>query len=72
VEARANLTRALEGDARDWVRARAHLELGKLADLDGHRDEALRRYRLAGRLAVSSRDDATAVEASRLTSRAYR
>lgn len=71
-DARASLTQALDGDARDWVRARTHLELGKLADLEGRRGDAVREYRQAARLAASGRDDATAGDASRLLNRPFR
>ena len=64
--AQASLEAALKGPAREWVRARTHLALGKIADRRGARDLARERYTLAARLANSSRDSATRDEARRL------
>src|SRR5262249_17803517 len=43
-EAEADLTHALEAPAHQWVRAQAHLELGKLADLSGDHTRACAEY----------------------------
>jgi tetratricopeptide (TPR) repeat protein len=58
-------------DARTWVRARAHLELGKLADLEGDREAAKREYRAAETLGGRSNDPQTRDQAKRLARRAY-
>jgi tetratricopeptide (TPR) repeat protein len=42
--AREDLAAAATGEARDWIRGRAHLELGKLADLQGNRADAIVQY----------------------------
>jgi tetratricopeptide (TPR) repeat protein len=41
---------------RDWVRGRAHTELGKLADLTGNRPRALEQYGLAKRFCAQDED----------------
>jgi tetratricopeptide (TPR) repeat protein len=64
--ARVSLEAAMKGAAREWVRARTHLALGKLADLQGNRDGARSHYEQAWRLAQSSRDADTRKDAERL------
>jgi tetratricopeptide (TPR) repeat protein len=64
--AQASLQAAMDGPAREWVRARTHLALGKIAAMHGERDLASRRYADAVRLADSSRDTGTRDEARRL------
>lgn len=54
--AERELRTALTDAVRDWVRGRAHKELGKLADLSGHRSRALEEYRLADRLCRQDHD----------------
>src|SRR3970282_1790313 len=63
---------ALKGPAREWVRARTHLALGKIADLRGTRELAREQYALASRLAETRRDRATLDEAGRLLRTPYR
>ena len=58
-------------DARGWVKARAHVELGKIADLAGQRAQAKREYQTALRLAERSNDPPGAEEARRLLNNAY-
>ena len=70
--ARASLEAALKGSAREWVRARTHLALGKIADLEGARDRAREQYTRASRLAESSRDSTTRDEARRLIDTPHR
>jgi tetratricopeptide (TPR) repeat protein len=65
-EARADLQVALERDARDWVRGRAHAELGRLALASGNREQARQEYRLAIELATRGNDPAGRDEASAL------
>src|SRR5262249_12124305 len=45
--ARRELSAVLTAETHDWVRGRAHNELGKLADLTGDRAEATKRFALA-------------------------
>ena len=57
-----HLRAALDGDGLDWVRGRAHLELGKLATLSGHtsaRDE----FQAAVRTCTAGEDAACVAEA---------
>lgn len=70
--ARASLETSLKAPAREWVRARTHLALGKLADLDGARQRARQEYQRASSLAESSRDPSTGAEAARLIRTPYR
>jgi len=50
------LRAAIESATRDWVRGRAHKELGKLADQSGDRARALDEYRTALRLCRQDHD----------------
>lgn len=59
-------------DARTWVRARAHLEMGKIADLEGDRASARREYQAAVTLAERSNDPQTKDQANRLSRNPYR
>jgi len=63
---------ALNGAARDWVRGRAHKELGKAADLAGDRTRALDEYRLADRLCSQDRDSTCSDELKTLLKARYR
>jgi hypothetical protein len=69
VSAERELRAALEAATRDWVRGRAHKELGKLADRASDRPRALEEYRLAERLCRRDRDSACADEVSLLIRR---
>ena len=57
-------------EARDWVRGRAHAELGRLAERSGHREQAQREYRLAIELAGRGNDPIGKAEAEQLLRRA--
>jgi tetratricopeptide (TPR) repeat protein len=70
--ARTSLELAMKGPAREWVRARTHLALGKLSDVQGDREGARRHYVQASRLAESSRDVDTRKDAERLIRTPYR
>jgi tetratricopeptide (TPR) repeat protein len=70
--ARSSLNRALAVPARDWVRARTHLALGQVNDLEGRRGDATREYELAIRSAQVGRDLATRDEARRCLQQPYR
>ncbi len=72
-DAERHLVAALaDPDARMWVRARAHLEMGKLADLAGDRATARREYQAAASLGQRSNDAQTRDQAKRLAKHAYR
>jgi tetratricopeptide (TPR) repeat protein len=70
--ARADLQRALDAAPPDWVRGRVHVELGKLADLDGQRDHARSEYARAIALCGRDNDPACAAQGRRLQREAYR
>ena len=65
-EAARELRAALLAQGPDWVRGRAHNELGKLADLEGRRAEAVEEYRGAVRLCHAGNDRPCTDEARRL------
>jgi tetratricopeptide (TPR) repeat protein len=56
----------LEREARDWVRGRAHAELGQLALKAGNREQARAHYRQAIELATRGNDPTGKNEAERL------
>jgi tetratricopeptide (TPR) repeat protein len=64
--AERELRAAISGAARNWVRGRAHKELGKLADLAGNRPRAREEYRLAERLCRQDHDSECSQEVNRL------
>ena len=66
-DAEADLRQALRLAGRNWVYARTHLELGKLALKAGNTDAARVELRAAATLADSDNDPMTAAEARRLT-----
>ena len=70
--AERELRAALGGAVRDWVRGRAHKELGKLADLSGDRSRALDEYRLADRLCRQDHDSICSEELKKLVKAGYR
>lgn len=61
----------LDLEARLWVTGRTHIELGKLADLSGRREEARRHYEQARELCTDGRDRRGANLAKRLSNNAY-
>lgn len=71
-QAAHELRAALAADAPDWVRGRTHKELGKIADLEGHRAEALEEYRVAARLCRAGNDRPCADETNRLVRAPFR
>lgn len=71
-EARAQLDQAMGLAAQNWVRGRVRLERGKLADLEGRRQEAVAQYVEAARLCEGNNDPIGAAEARRLKGTAYR
>jgi len=64
--AERELRAALVDATRDWVRGRAHKELGKLADLSGNRPRALEEYRLADHFCSQDHDSECSDEVKRL------
>jgi tetratricopeptide (TPR) repeat protein len=66
VDAERDLRQSLSLEGRDWVHARAHLELGKLLMQRGNRTEANQHLQLAVSRADADRDRGTADEARRL------
>jgi len=65
-EAEADLKRAITVEARDWVKGRAHLELGKIGILAGNQPLANEELRTAVKLCDGDNDPAFAEEARRL------
>ena len=70
--AERELRAALAGEAQEWVRGRAHRELGKVADLRGDRSRAADEYRLAIRIGRAENDSTSADEAAKLLKKGYR
>jgi hypothetical protein len=68
-EATSDLRSALSGPSRDWVRGRAHFELGRLADVAGDHRAALDEYRAAVQLAKADEDTIGLSEAERSLAR---
>ena len=70
--AERELRLVLAGDAHEWLRGRAHTELGKLADLAGKPAEARSAYRLAIRVGRAEDDEDGVESASKLLRSGYR
>jgi tetratricopeptide (TPR) repeat protein len=70
-EAAADLQEALRNTPQAWVRGRTLLTLGKIADLNGQRTDAVAHYRGARETGVQARDSAGASEATRLLNRPF-
>jgi tetratricopeptide (TPR) repeat protein len=70
--AERELRAGLGGDARDWVRGRLRLELGKLSDLAGNRPQARDHYRIAAGLFQRDNDIIGLAEANRFLEVPYR
>jgi tetratricopeptide (TPR) repeat protein len=64
--AREDLQVTVAREARDWVRGRAHAELGQIAQKTGQREQAREHYRLAIELAERGNDSAGKAEAEAL------
>jgi tetratricopeptide (TPR) repeat protein len=64
--AEAELRAVLDTEAAEWLRGRAHKELGKLADLSGDRDRAVHELRTAIAICRAQKDQACADEAAAL------
>lgn len=70
--AERELAAVLAEDAAEWLRGRAHKELGKIADLRSNRAGALAQYRLADRICREQHDPIGADEAAALIKSPYR
>lgn len=71
-EAQADLDMAMQHQPIDWTRGRIQLELGKIADLQGRRPQAVAAYGQARALCAANNDTVCAGEAGRLQSRPFR
>lgn len=70
--AERELRAVLESEAPEWLRGRAQMELGKLADLTGDRTRATQAYREAVRRCRAEQDSTCAAEAGKLLKSGYR
>jgi len=71
-EAQRDLRFVLEAEAAEWLRGRAHQELGKIADLAGNRAEAIAEYRQASGICHEQHDSSCEDEAAALMKTGYR
>ena len=71
-EAKRDLDAALAQGPLGWVGGRIHLELGKLADLEGDRTRAVSLYQRAAGICQTQQDPACQDEAARLAGTRYR
>jgi tetratricopeptide (TPR) repeat protein len=71
-QAEADLQLAAEQPAASWIRGRAIVELGKIADMRGDREGARRRYRQGASLCEGDRDPRCAAEGRRWLERPYK
>ena len=71
LEATADFQDALRNTPADWVRGRTLLTMGKIADLNGQRADAVANYRTAREVGTLAKDTAGAAEATRLLSRPF-
>ncbi len=70
--AEADLNASLSAKAHLWVRGRARTELGKLADLAGHRARAISEYQAAARFCETANDPEGVEQAKALMATPYR
>lgn len=71
-EAAADFDTALRSGPEEWIRGRTELGLGKVADADGRRADALIRYRRARDIARTANDPAGLADANRLIRQPFR
>jgi tetratricopeptide (TPR) repeat protein len=71
-DAHVDLDRALESAPVDWVRGRIHLELGKVADLESRRPDAVSEYRQARAICDATDDPICASDAGHLIKRPFK
>lgn len=70
-DADVDLQEALRAEPVAWVRGRIHVELGKIADLGGRRNDALAAYRTAKAACDAGGDPVCVAEANRLLGRPF-
>jgi tetratricopeptide (TPR) repeat protein len=70
-DAQADLQESLRHQPVGWVRGRTMLALGRIADVNGRRQDAVAAYRTARDLATTAKDAAAVSEASRLMREPY-
>lgn len=70
--AERELRAVLREDAAEWLKGRAHKELGKLADLAGDRPHAVAEYRVADRICEAQHDAICSRETAALLKSVYR
>ncbi len=71
-EAQRDLRFVLESEAAEWLRGRAHKELGKVADVAGNRADAVAEYRQASRICHEQHDSSCEDESAALMKTGYR
>jgi tetratricopeptide (TPR) repeat protein len=70
-QARPVLEEGLQRDPIAWVRGRLTFELGRVADLEGKRPDALARYREARAMALQTNDPIGASDAARFLAQPF-
>ncbi len=70
-DAARDLETALQSDPEPWIRGRVELTLGKVADVEGRRADALALYRRARDTAHAASDPVAGAEARRLMARPF-
>jgi tetratricopeptide (TPR) repeat protein len=71
-DAQADLDAAMRAQPPDWLKGPAQIELGKIADLQARRADAMNAYRQAQAICHLRNDNSCGDEASRLLNRPYR
>jgi tetratricopeptide (TPR) repeat protein len=71
-DARRDLESALTQSPLGWVQGRIHVELGKIADLEGDRARAVSLYQRAAGICRAQQDPACVEDAARLAGTQYR
>lgn len=71
-DARADLAEAASAAPPGWVAGRIHLQLGRVADLEGRRADALTEYREGKRLCNAAHNDPCVNDANRGVDKPYR
>ena len=71
-DATRDLRAALAEASPAWIAGRSHLELGRIADLEGRRSDALAEYRQSRGLCTSAHDDPCVNDANRLSDKPFR
>ena len=71
-DASSDLRAALAATPPAWIAGRSHLELGRVADLETRRADALAEYRQSRTLCTTAHDDACVNDANRLADKPFR